>query len=143
MSDRSQVGWPRSNGRDLILILARHYIAAAAADGDGWMNLKAQAETTKEAADVSLVVEATGGPFTVADLLRVLPVVEWQDPDGYWHQNRPDKTRYWARGLGRWTGWTASVHLDELVLSSLPARLVPVSEADADPATRGPIGGGA
>ncbi len=121
--------------------LARHYIDAAAADGDGWRNLKVQAE-----ADVSMVVEATAAPPTVSDLLRVLPVVEWRDRNGHWHQSRADKTRYWSRELVRWTGWVASAHLDEHALSLLPARLVPAFDADADPATRGPIdgsGGGA
>ena len=138
MNGRPQVGWPRSNGRDLILILARHYIASAAADGEGWMNLKAQAEAPV-AADVSMVVEPTGGPFTVADLLRVLPVVEWRDDAGWWRQGAADNSsRWWWADLARWSLWGASVADPDR-----PARLVPASEADADPATRGPIGGGA
>ena len=117
MSDRSQVGWPRSNGRDLILILARHYIAAAAADGEGWMNLKVQADAAKEDAAMSPVVEAAPAkPPTVADLLRVLPVVEWRDRNGHWHQSRADKTRYWSRELVRWTGWVIVVLMPLFVL---------------------------
>ena len=123
--------------------LARHYIDAAKADGDGWRNLKAQAETTKEAADVSLVVEVTGGPPTVADLLRVLLVVEWQDNDGYWHQAMVDMTRWWRSKAARWSLWAVIGKdvIDAHLPARLPARLVPASEADADPATRGPIGG--
>jgi hypothetical protein len=135
------VGWPRSNGRDLILILARHYIAAAAADGEGWMNLEAQADAAKEDAAMSPVVEAAPAkPPTVADLLRVLPVMEWCDADGWCRQAMGDgSSRCWWPDAARWSPWDGVVDEDN---GPLPARLVPASEADADPATRGPIGGG-
>ncbi len=194
MSDRSQVGWPRSNGRDLILILARHYLAAAKADGDGWMNLKAQAEaeakiraskiraaqdsaachanvecmidaesidfaepvrlcpativrignslakSIEPAADAPPVVDAAPAkPPTVADLLRVLPVVEWRDASGWWRQAMADgSSRCWRPDTARWSRWDGIVEEEE---EALPARLIPASEADADPSTRGPIGG--
>lgn len=120
--------------------LARHYIDAAIADGAGWMNLKVQAEAPV-AADASLVVETTGGPFTVADLLRALPVVEWHDGH-YWRQTGPGNVcwRWWRSHQARWSWWSNSQ--GEKIGEHSNARLVPASEADADPATRGPIGGG-
>ena len=198
MSGRPQVGWPRSNGRDLILILARHYIDAAAADGDGWMNLKAQAEaeakiraskiraaqdsaachanvecmidaesidfaepvrlcpativrignslakSIEPAADAPPVVDAAPAkPPTVADMLRVLSAVEWRGSYGQWCQFSSSLVcRQWNGK--RWSPWTTFVVSADDEAST--ARLVPASEADADPATRGPIdgsGGGA
>ncbi len=117
-------------------VLARHYIDAAAADGDGWRNLKVQAE-----ADVSLVVEATAKPPTVSDLLRVLPVVEWHDADG-WHQAKPRASDWPGVLLRTWTGEWSRWQVGGKSTEECPARFVPASEADADPATRGPIGGG-
>lgn len=100
------------------------------------MNLKVQAE-----ADVSLVVEAPAKPPTVADLLRMLPVTEWCDADGWCRQAMGDgSSRCWRPDVARWSPWDGIVEEEE---EALPARLVPASEADADPATRGPIGGGA
>ncbi len=116
-------------------VLARHYIASAKADGDGWRNLKAQAEAPV-AADASLVVEAAAEPPTVSDLLRVLPVVEWHDADG-WHQAKPRASDWPGVLLRTWTGEWSRWQVGGKSTEECPARFVPASEADADPSTRG------
>lgn len=85
-------------------------------------------------------VAAHAEPPTVADLLRMLPVMEWCDADGWCRQAMGDgSSRCWWPDAARWSPWDGVVDEDN---GPLPARLVPASEADAAPATRGPIGGG-
>lgn len=89
---------------------------------------------------------ATG---TVRDLLGALPVVEWFDaPD--WHQARivqhgsgsvkGAEMRWRHERAASWASWRIVAGVAWRSHMVKPARLVPASEADADPmATRGPL----
>ncbi len=98
-------------------------------------------------ADGTVLDGRASKPATVGGLLATAPVgaiVEWLDGDGDWNQAVAlvdDRIpcamhRWWM--AGRWCQYggfdDAGRHL------RLPARLVPAHLADADPATRGPIG---
>ena len=87
--------------------------------------------------------ESPAAPATVGGLLATAPagsVVEWMD-DGSWYRYGDSLwVDYWSTFEGRWLPDDGPVWPSIL---RLPARLVPASEADADPASRGPIGGGA
>ena len=83
---------------------------------------------------------ATVGDFVIEYADPIAPSV-WIGPEKPTHkirQLRAGRVRSWASG-GGWDAWgTAMMRVD----FGLTARLVPASEADADPASRGPIGGG-
>ena len=96
----------------------------------------------------SAVDGGTSQPATVGGLLATAPVgsiVEWRVtcPDGWMRaiagDRRPMGARYLMsdNGGGCWSKHTYAMMLDHL---RAPGRLVPAHLADADPATRGPIG---
>lgn len=91
----------------------------------------------------------TAAPATVGGLLATAPagsIVEWRDAHARWRQCRigfelGDPVwcdRAWVGS--RWRGWCAWMGVDVDAFVE-PARLVPADQTDADPATRGPIGG--
>lgn len=73
----------------------------------------------------------------VADLVASLPVVEYMPDGARWLQRRNDRVRVWTD-----SEWTAAIYPSSVDDDRLPALLVRAEDADADPATRGPIGGG-
>lgn len=84
---------------------------------------------------------AASQPATVGGMLATAPVgsiVEWRGDDGAWIRCVVGEQRasVWYRN-----GWSNVGYRVDLVDDiRLPARIVPADQADADPATRGPIG---
>ena len=97
----------------------------------------------RTAAGMAISARPTTG--TVGELLATAPVgaiVEYLDADGdIWHQVEFNATMTaHRRRIDAWGGWK----LRDMPMRELRqrARLVPASEADRDPSTRGPIGEG-
>ena len=105
-------------------------------------NLRASIAAEIDRARAEGRAESPAAPATVGGLLATAPagsVVEWMD-DGSWYRYSDSLwVDYWSTFEGRWLPDDGPVWPSIL---RLPARLVPAAEADADPASRGPIGGG-
>jgi hypothetical protein len=76
-----------------------------------------------------------GEALARGEVQRGEAVVEWQSDDGQWWQARPP-FREWYRWWP--TGWR-ECGVPDPEEYALPCRLVPLDQADADPATRGPL----
>jgi len=83
-------------------------------------------------------------PLTVGDALRWTHAAEYVEPSrsgdtgpACWCQAAGESWRFWrpdAVGGPRWSSWTRGVPAEDLTAA---CRLVPLAEADADPAGRG------
>lgn len=90
------------------------------------------------------IARLRAGASTVGAMVATAPVgtiVEWIDGDEWQRMDarrRLGAVEYWCAGDLRWRYDDSRLWTDTL---RLPARLIPADQADADPNTRGPIGG--
>lgn len=110
-------------------------------------NLRAAIAAEIERARAEGRAESPAAPPTVGGLLATAPIgafVEWlsEDHEG-WCRTTVGQSQMvisrWFEYPPKWTRPGFGMYPGDL---RLPARLVPAAEADADPAGRGPIGGG-
>lgn len=106
------------------------------------LSLEAAADRARLRELVAAALGEPASPLTVGDAIDLRHVVEYLSPDGRWFQHRLDGWSRWWRasplGRERWTTWGHPYDLIDEEREQ-PCRLVPVAEADRDPAERGPL----
>lgn len=81
-------------------------------------------------------VVAPPAPATVGAFLAVVAVAEFQFEESWWQIRPGGHARSW-RGV-RWGSWWSG-GFDDDDLRARPCRLVPMADAESDPAVRGPL----